>query len=134
MALMIGIELAMGFVSLTVLLICLSRPGIDSRLQEDRMYANMCAQLVKRIAKLAPIYRKVTNEYATLVTKIVGLNPVLEYIAQEVPADIKQKAERDFCVQDSMKTEAVSLLQMQLTSMINQQTMTQQKGEVKDVE
>jgi hypothetical protein len=127
-----GLELFLGLISVVVLLICLFDPEVANRarLQEDRRYANMCAHLVKRITRLVTVYNKVTEEYTTLVMSNVVANPILNHIANEVPADIKQKAERDFCVQDSNKTEAVAMLQMQLTSMINQDNLQKEKKDV----
>jgi hypothetical protein len=127
-----GIEIVMAIISVSVLLACLCNPKLNDRLREDRKYATMCAHLVKRISKLVPVYKKVTEEYSRLVVNTVGVNQALNHIAEVVPAETKQKAERDFCVQDAGHIEAVSMLQMQLAPMINANNSIS-KEEVKDV-
>ena len=90
---------------------CACLPGMMRARQRyrERQAARMSRVVIARIRALLPEYRAAARAWCARVEKTVA---PLAVVAEQIPGDVKMKAERDFCVLDSSQPEAVAMLQM----------------------
>lgn len=109
-------------IMLVCMILCLSRTNFMNALQRDRekKIARVSLDLVNRIESLLPVYEDTIRDYGVWVDKKIGQNPGLIALAQQIPDSFKTKSERDFCLKDADRLEAITLLQMQTIRLVNQ--------------
>jgi hypothetical protein len=67
-----------------------------------------------------PAYQAAAESWCARIEKTVA---PLGYVAHKIPGDVLTKAEHDFCLQDAERAEIVSLLQLQMVDLLQQQKL-----------
>lgn len=100
---------------------CLFLPGMlgAARRVRERKIGQQSRTLIRRIRLLIPIYRETVNEFLDMIER---RDERLAKIAAQIPPEMKVKAERDFCLGDSGRTDAIALLQMERARLLNKST------------
>ncbi len=102
------------------MLVCIFCPNLMNAKQRQREHqvTHISLDLIQRIESLWPIFEDETMLYLESLRKKIGQNPGIIAIANKIPREVKTKAERDFCIHDAEKLEAVTMLQAQTIHMV----------------
>jgi hypothetical protein len=110
--------------SILAMVICaIVFPNLMSRVRRarEKKIALQSRTLIRRIESLIPIYKETAERFVNMVEQRVVGNPGIVAMARQIPQEMKVKAERDFCLQDSSRPETIAVLQMEWTRLLNKQ-------------
>jgi hypothetical protein len=105
---------------LITMLVCTFIPNMMRARQRarERQVARLAINAIDRIRDLIPEYRATSLLWCRRVE--LAVDPLWK-VSQQIPDDVKIKAERDFCMLDANRPEAVALLQMQVNGLLHKQ-------------